>query len=61
MLTDGTYIETVDFVTAHERYAKVQAGAKFTWDQCRMDGATLDCRHVQRQAFEERWRRVGAR
>ena len=59
-LTDGTYIETVEFFTAHERYAKVQPGTKFTF-QCRMDGDDWRIAGTYGgEAVEERWRRVGA-
>ena len=62
MVTDGAYVETVAFFTTHERYAKVQAGSKFTWDQCRMEGDDWRIAGTYSgQAFEERWRRVGAR
>lgn len=56
----GTYTETLEFFSTHERYAKVQRGVKVAF-QCAMDGDDWRIAgEFNGVMMEERWRRVAA-
>jgi hypothetical protein len=56
----GAYTETLEFFSAHQRFAKISRGTQVSY-QCAMDGNEWRIGgKFNDVAVEERWRRVGS-